>query len=84
MLVKSAALSTARSIRDQLQEHHDERALVAQAQGVLIALHDCSAAQAKDLIRNAADQNSEPLVTTAERILATVGKLSPADVPADD
>ncbi|MCU1399449.1 MAG: hypothetical protein JWN62_2558 [Acidimicrobiales bacterium] len=53
-LMKSSVLSTARAIRDQLQEEHDEFALVSQAQGVLMAIQDCSSAQAANLIRNAA------------------------------
>jgi GAF domain-containing protein len=71
-LVKSALLSTARTTRDQLQEQYDEHVLVSRAQGVLIALHDCSVSQADDLIRNAADRNGERLIATAERILSTV------------
>ena len=65
-------LSTARSIRDQLQQHHDEKAVVSRAEGVLTALNDCSSSQARDLLRNAARHNGEPLVATAERILATM------------
>jgi hypothetical protein len=71
-LVRSAVLGTVRTTRDRLQEEHDEMTLVSRAQGVLVALHDCSVAQARDLIRNAADSNSEQLRVTAERILATV------------
>jgi GAF domain-containing protein len=71
-LVRSAVLSTARTTRDRLQEQHDETILVARAQGVLIALHECSLAQAHDLIRNAAHSNGEQLRATAERILETV------------
>lgn len=71
-LVRSAVLGTARATRDQLQEEHDEHVLVSRAQGVLMALHECSAAQADDLIRNAADHNGERLIATAERILSTV------------
>ena len=71
-LVRSALLSTARTTRDRLQEQHDERTLVARAQGVLMGLQDCSLAQAGDLIRNAADHNGERLRVTAERILATL------------
>jgi GAF domain-containing protein len=71
-LVRSAVLSTARTTRDQLQEQHEEDTLVAQAQGVLIALQECSTAQAGDLLRNAAHHNGEQLRVTAERILATV------------
>jgi len=71
-VVRSVTLSTARLTRDRLQEQHDEVTLVSRAQGVLMALHDCSTAQADDLIRNAADSNGERLVTTAQRILASV------------
>jgi len=71
-LVRSAVLSTARSTRERLQEQYDEHVLLSRAQGVLMALHDCSVAQADDLIRNAADRNGERLITTAERILSTV------------
>jgi GAF domain-containing protein len=71
-LVRSAVLATARTTRDQLQEQHDEHVLVSRAQGVLMALHDCSVAQADDLTRNAAGVNGERLITTAERILSTV------------
>jgi GAF domain-containing protein len=76
-LIKSSALSTAQGIRDRLQEQHDEAALVARAQGVLIAIHECSAAQAADLVRNAAQDNSEAMIVTAERILATVRRTEP-------
>src|SRR3954449_12752766 len=65
-VVRSVTLSTARTTRDRLQEQHDETSLVSRAQGLLMALHDCSIAQAADLIRNAADSNGERLVTTAE------------------
>jgi GAF domain-containing protein len=71
-LLRSSVLSTARGIRAQLQEQHDEFTLVSRAQGVLIAIQDCSAAQAADLIRNAATDNNEPMISTAERILASV------------
>jgi GAF domain-containing protein len=71
-LVRSTVLSTARTTRDRLQEQHDEDALVARAEGALMALQDCSNAQAGDLIRNAAHHNGERLRVTAERILATL------------
>jgi GAF domain-containing protein len=71
-LVRSAVLGTARTARDRFQEQHDETTLVSQAQGVLMALHECSVAQARDLIRNASHSNGEQLRATAERILAAV------------
>jgi len=39
-----------------------------------MALQDCSAAQAGDLMRQAAESNGEQLITTAERILSTVSE----------
>ena len=71
-LVKSAVLTRATELRDQLQEQHDTTLMVAQAEGVVMALQDCSAAQAADLIRAAAADNREPIIRTAERILASV------------
>jgi GAF domain-containing protein len=70
-VVKSFALGTAHNARDMIQEQHDETVLFSQAQGVLMAVHDCSSAQARDLIERAAGSNGERLITTAERILAT-------------
>jgi len=37
-----------------------------------MAVQDCSAAQADDLIRAAAADNREPIIRTAERIVASV------------
>jgi GAF domain-containing protein len=71
-LVKSAVLSDATGLRDRLQEQHDTTLMVARAQGVMMAVQDCSAAQADDLIRAAADDNREPIIRTAERIVASV------------
>jgi GAF domain-containing protein len=85
-LMRSSLLAAARGIRDQLQEEHDEFMLVSRAQGVLIAIQDCSAAQAADLIRNAANDNNEPMITTAERILFSVQQSADAlgEQPSDE
>jgi GAF domain-containing protein len=71
-LIKSAVISDATELRDQLQEQHDSATLVSRALGVLMGLHGCSQAQADDLIRRAAESNREPLVIVAERILSSV------------
>jgi GAF domain-containing protein len=71
-LIKSAVMSEATELRAQLQEEHDSATLVSRAMGVLMGLHQCSQAQADDLIRRAADSNREPLVVVAERILSSV------------
>jgi GAF domain-containing protein len=80
-LIKSAVLGEATQVRDQLQEQHDSATLVSRAQGVLMGLHDCSQAQAHDLIRRAAETNREPLVSVAERILASI---EPNDEPGSE
>ncbi|MCU1344176.1 MAG: hypothetical protein JWL70_442 [Acidimicrobiia bacterium] len=71
-LVKSAVLGTAVTTTEKLQEQHDEAVLVSRAEGLLMALQDCSAAQASDLIQRAAESNGEQLITIAQRILSTV------------
>jgi GAF domain-containing protein len=71
-VLKSALFGSASSIRDKLQEAHDEPALLSRAEGFLMAVNDCSTAQARDLVRNAANQNGERLIVTAERILSSV------------
>ena len=71
-LIKSSLLGKATQLRDQLQEQHDSATLVSRAQGVLMGLHECSQAQANELIRRAAESNQEGIVTVAERILASV------------
>jgi GAF domain-containing protein len=76
-VAKSALLRTAQTTRDELQEQHDESALVSMAKGVMIAVHECSEAAAENLLRNAADHNGEALIRTAERILATTQQDAP-------
>jgi GAF domain-containing protein len=71
-IIKSTFLDRARATRDQMQADHDEASQVARAQGVLMAIHDTSAAQALNLIRSAASDNGDRLIVIAERILATV------------
>jgi GAF domain-containing protein len=71
-LVKSSLFGKGSTIRDRLQEQHDEAVLVSRAEGLLMAVNECSAAQARDLIRGAAIENREEIIATAERILATL------------
>jgi GAF domain-containing protein len=71
-LVRSTVLAKARDIRDRLQEDFDRDIVISRAEGVVMAVYDCSAAQASDLIRRAAADNAENLVATATRILSTV------------
>jgi GAF domain-containing protein len=79
-VVKSALMRTARTTREELQEEHDEAMLVSTAKGVLMAMQDCSAAQADVLLRQAATVNGEHIMTTAERILATTRAEPAAEV----
>ena len=71
-LAKSSVLGEGRDLRERLQRRHDSSVLVAEAQGVLMAIQRCSAEQAAQLIRRAADENDEPMMITAQRILASV------------
>ena len=70
-IVRSDVLIAAQRRRDQLQAHYDEAALVARAQGVLIATHHCSNEQARNLINHAATTEGDTLLTIAHRILDT-------------
>ena len=78
-LMHSALLHTGVNVRDRLQKQHDENVLVTRAEGALATVQHCSSVQAGSLIRNAAEQNSEAMITTAERILAAVRNTSPPD-----
>jgi GAF domain-containing protein len=69
-VTKSEYLAFATSVRDEIQEAHDQQLVVSSAAGVIMALEECSAEQAVALIRNAAAANDETLDVAAERILA--------------
>jgi AmiR/NasT family two-component response regulator len=49
-------------MEEGLQDAHDQAAHVSRAQGVLMVMHQVSAAQAEALIRSAADNNGEGLL----------------------
>jgi anti-anti-sigma factor len=70
-IARSDVLSPARERRDQLQAQYDEAALVARAQGALIAAERCSAEQARNLIHHAATVTGDTLLTIAQRVLDT-------------
>ena len=55
-----------------MQAEYDERSLISCAQGLLVAVQDCSTEQALHLIQHAANANGEPLIVTAQRILDAV------------
>jgi AmiR/NasT family two-component response regulator len=67
-----------------LQESYDESTLVSQAQGALMAIHQCSSAQAEELIRRASSHNGERLMNTAQRILSAVRDAAHADQLSSD
>jgi GAF domain-containing protein len=81
-IVKSSLFSRAHDIRGYLQERHDARAQVAQAEGVLMAMQECSAEQAAGLLRHAADVNGERLVEAAQRVIANVRSTGASDSPS--
>lgn len=77
-IAKTELLTKVRSIRQQLQESVDEATLLAQAQGVLMAVQTCSAQQAEALIRTAAANNTESLIEVATRIIAVASSTDAA------
>jgi GAF domain-containing protein len=74
-IVASDLFRQAKALRINLQQAHDDAASVSQAEGVLMGIHRCTAAQAHTLIDSAADANHETLAAVAERILETVRDL---------
>jgi GAF domain-containing protein len=80
-IVASDLFKQAKAVRLNLQQVHDQDASVSQAEGVLMGIHSCTAAQAHTLIQSAADANHETLAQVAERILETVRELD--DAPTD-
>jgi GAF domain-containing protein len=68
-IAKTELLGTVQTIRDQLQAEFDEATVVAQAQGILMAIQQCSAVQAEAIVRLAAEQNTETLIEVALRII---------------
>jgi AmiR/NasT family two-component response regulator len=76
-IVKSATMRKVQGALEDLQRDRDESTLVSRAQGVLMAIQDCSAVQARNLIANASRENGESLLRTAERILASARTWEP-------
>ena len=76
-IVKSATMRRVQGSLEDLQRDRDETTLVSRAQGVLMAIQDCSAVQARNLIANASRENGESLLRTAERILASARTSEP-------
>lgn len=68
-IAKSQLLTSATTVKEQLQADYDEEVLIASARSVIMALQDCSADQATRLLQNASSSNDEPLVVIASRIL---------------
>jgi GAF domain-containing protein len=74
-IVNSTLYEQAHKIRGNLQEAHDQAAHVSRAQGVLMGMHQVSAAQAEALIRSAADSSGEGPLQAAQRILAAASEM---------
>lgn len=71
-LTNSAVLRAGRDILALVTKRAAESEVVAQAQGVLMELYDCSSAQAVALVDRASQANGELPVLVAERILETL------------
>jgi GAF domain-containing protein len=83
-LIRSVVLTSATNVRDQLQIEYDTSTLVARAQGALMAMNDCSVAQAVELLDRASAANDEDVVRTAERVLASVHQEEATPDPSQD
>jgi GAF domain-containing protein len=73
-IAKSELLASATDLRERLQFEYDADAMIARAEGILMALESCNQEQARGLIQNAADANQESMLQTAERILNQIGQ----------
>jgi GAF domain-containing protein len=71
-IVRSGVYATAHDLRHRLQTSHDEAVQVAAAADVLVAVQDCSDAQARGLLEHASTTTGERLVDVARRILDSV------------
>ena len=76
-ITRSDFAAGAHQLRDRLQATYDEATLTARAEGILIALHDCSSEQARQLLANATAATGSTLVATAHRILDAARGASP-------
>jgi hypothetical protein len=72
IITTSDVYNNAVSTAAELQQRHDDDAAITVAQGILMALQECSATQAMNLIRYASDTNAETLVEVARRIVDAV------------
>lgn len=69
VLANVAALQTARTAQRQLEESLATRGLIGQAQGVLMARHNCSAERAFDLLRRSSQASNRKLRDVAAEII---------------
>ena len=69
-IVKAEVYRQAHQARGLLQQDHDDQAQIAQAQGVLVAVHACTTKQARALIGHASSSTGDSLIEVARRILA--------------
>ncbi len=73
-LVTSDVLRASRDLVAVVQERASESEVVAQAQGVLMELYDCSSQQAAAWVDQVSRANAEPPVVVAGRILETLAR----------
>jgi len=67
-IVRSDVVAAAHQLRDRLQVLYDEATVAGRAQGVLSALHNCSAEQAHRLLASVTTASATTLTATARRI----------------
>jgi GAF domain-containing protein len=74
-LVQSDQLAASQAVADRAQREADEAAEVSMATGMLVAAEECTVEQAEGLLRGAARQDEERLITIARRIIAEHDRL---------
>ena len=78
-IATSKLFTSATTERNRLQADSDESSQMAVAEGVLMSLYECSAAQARGLIENAAGTTGTRLVDAARRIVDSISAAPPVE-----
>jgi GAF domain-containing protein len=81
VIAGSKLYASAANVRNRLQSDSDEASELAVAEGVLMTLYECSAAQARVLIERAADTTGTRLIDAARRVVESIAGTSSSATP---
>ena len=82
LLVHAATLATAATANEQLQQALQNRDVIGQAKGILMARLGCSADDAFDVLRRASQRENRKLNAIAAELVAEQGRRSRPEGPA--